>query len=165
MQLWLGDKLGNPRRTYKFFNGSIWQQSELYKFLLQNGFNSEVCEEEENFQSKLPINFLRSANIPPCSLLLVKDLNCNRNIWAKGAIKSIGLDPILYPLQSPSRWSLGFEGTQQKTIKLWQTCNISLVHRTYIFLPFKDDPRDSISIEEKYKMLSFLEHFVPKKSW
>ncbi|VAI47501.1 unnamed protein product [Triticum turgidum subsp. durum] len=70
--------------------------------------------------------------------------------------KSIGLDPIMDGLQSPSRWPLEFEKKQQEIIELWHACSISLVHRTYFFLLFKGESADSIYMEVELRRLSFL---------
>ncbi|KAK3141935.1 hypothetical protein QOZ80_4BG0340090 [Eleusine coracana subsp. coracana] len=74
----------------------------------------------------------------------------------EGTVKSVGLDPIMDALQSPSRWPLEFEKKQQEIIDLWHACNVSLVHRTYFFLLFKGDPADAIYMEVELRRLSFL---------
>ncbi|TVT98039.1 hypothetical protein EJB05_56672, partial [Eragrostis curvula] len=74
----------------------------------------------------------------------------------EGTIRSVGLDPIMDALQSPSRWPLEFEKKQQEIIDLWHACNVSLVHRTYFFLLFKGDPADAIYMEVELRRLSFL---------
>lgn len=56
----------------------------------------------------------------------------------------------------PSDWPLEFERLQKRIIELWQTCNVSLIHRTYFFLLFKGDPMDSIYMEVEVRRLSFL---------
>ncbi|ONM15425.1 Kinesin-like protein KIN-7G [Zea mays] len=77
---------------------------------------------------------------------------------AEGTIRSVGLDPIMDDLQSPSRWPLDFEKKQQEIIDLWHGCNVSLVHRTYFFLLFKGDPADAIYMEVELRRLSFLKN-------
>ncbi|KAG1362229.1 Kinesin-like protein KIN-7F [Cocos nucifera] len=84
--------------------------------------------------------------------------NAHEDIGAEGTIKSVGLDTILDPLQSPSRWLPEFERKQQEIIELWHACNVSLVHRTYFFLLFKGDPTDSIYMEVELRRLSFLKN-------
>ncbi|KAG0458857.1 hypothetical protein HPP92_021985 [Vanilla planifolia] len=69
---------------------------------------------------------------------------------------SVGLDPILNPLNSPSHWPQDFDKKQRVIIKLWNECNVSLIHRTYFFLLFKGDPADSIYLEVELRRLSFL---------
>nr|GMC87464.1 kinesin-like protein KIN-7E isoform X1 [Ipomoea batatas] len=68
------------------------------------------------------------------------------------SVKDVGLDP----LGAPSNWPSEFERMQKLIIELWQTCNISLIHRTYFFLLFKGDPTDSIYMEVEVRRLSFL---------
>ncbi|KAI4980799.1 hypothetical protein ZWY2020_021284 [Hordeum vulgare] len=70
--------------------------------------------------------------------------------------KSVGLDPMMDALQSPSRWPLEFERKQQEIIELWHACSISLVHRTYFFLLFKGESADSIYMEVELRRLLFL---------
>ncbi|XP_010919403.2 kinesin-like protein KIN-7F isoform X2 [Elaeis guineensis] len=82
--------------------------------------------------------------------------NANEDFGVEGTLKSVGLDPILDSLQSPSRWPLEFERKQQEIIELWHKCDVSLVHRTYFFLLFKGDPTDSIYMEVELRRLSFL---------
>ncbi|EHA8591513.1 kinesin-like protein KIN-7F [Cocos nucifera] len=82
--------------------------------------------------------------------------NANEDFGVEGTVKSVGLDPILDPLQSPSRWPVEFERKQQEIIELWHACDVSLVHRTYFFLLFKGDPTDSIYMEVEIRRLSFL---------
>ncbi|XP_042434467.1 kinesin-like protein KIN-7G [Zingiber officinale] len=71
-------------------------------------------------------------------------------------VKDVGIDSVLYPVESPSRWSFDFERKQQEIIELWNSCHVSLVHRTYFFLLFKGDPTDSIYMEVEHRRLSFL---------
>jgi centromeric protein E len=80
----------------------------------------------------------------------------NANGNEDGTVKSIGLDPMMDVLQSPSRWPLEFEKKQQEIIELWHACSVSLVHRTYFFLLFKGDEADSIYMEVELRRLSFL---------
>ncbi|KAH8510634.1 hypothetical protein H0E87_008250 [Populus deltoides] len=70
--------------------------------------------------------------------------------------KDIGLDPMHEPLETPRNWPLEFERQQRAILELWQTCNVSLVHRTYFFLLFQGDPTDSIYMEVELRRLSFL---------
>eukprot|EP00257_Ricinus_communis_P013439 XP_015570868.1 kinesin-like protein KIN-7F [Ricinus communis] len=70
--------------------------------------------------------------------------------------KDVGLDPMCDALDISSDWSLTFERQRSEILELWQTCNVSLVHRTYFFLLFKGDPTDSIYMEVELRRLSFL---------
>lgn len=75
---------------------------------------------------------------------------------SKRSVKSVGVDP----LEAPSDWPLEFGRLQKMIIGLWQTCNISLIHRTYFFLLFKGDCTDSIYIEVEVRRLSFLKEIL-----
>ncbi|CAM8907105.1 unnamed protein product [Rhodiola kirilowii] len=57
---------------------------------------------------------------------------------------------------TPSNWSQEFERLHRAIIGLWQSCNVSLVHRTYFFLLFKGDPSDSVYMEVELRRLTFL---------
>lgn len=56
----------------------------------------------------------------------------------------------------PSDWLLESEKQLRLIVELWETCNVSLVHRTYFFLLFRGDPMDSIYMEVEVRRLSFL---------
>uniref|UniRef100_A0A5B7AQS5 Kinesin-like protein n=1 Tax=Davidia involucrata TaxID=16924 RepID=A0A5B7AQS5_DAVIN len=71
-------------------------------------------------------------------------------------VKDVGLDPMQDALETPQNWPFEFEIQQKAILELWQTCNTSLVHRTYFFLLFKGDPTDSIYMEVELRRLSFL---------
>ncbi|XP_059654068.1 kinesin-like protein KIN-7E isoform X2 [Cornus florida] len=71
-------------------------------------------------------------------------------------VKDVGLDPIQDALETPQNWLFEFERQQKVILELWDTCNISLVHRTYFFLLFRGDPTDSIYMEVELRRLSFL---------
>ncbi|XP_042472804.1 kinesin-like protein KIN-7F isoform X2 [Zingiber officinale] len=70
----------------------------------------------------------------------------------------VGIDSVLYPVESPSRWSFDFERKQQEIIEIWHACNVPMVHRTYFFLLFNGDPTDPIYIEVEHRRLSFLQN-------
>lgn len=75
---------------------------------------------------------------------------------AKKNVKDVGLDPMLDIAEAPATWNIEFGIKQKAILELWQSCNISLVHRTYFFLLFKGDPTDSIYMEVEMRRLSFL---------
>ncbi|KAF7810834.1 kinesin-like protein KIN-7E isoform X1 [Senna tora] len=70
--------------------------------------------------------------------------------------KDIGVDPMLETPGTPINWPLQFQMQQKEIIELWQTCNVSLIHRTYFFLLFRGDSSDSIYMEVELRRLSFL---------
>ncbi|KAJ7957827.1 Kinesin-like protein [Quillaja saponaria] len=49
-----------------------------------------------------------------------------------------------------------FERQQRDIIKLWDACNVPLVHRTYFFLLVKGELSDSVYMEVELRRLSFL---------
>ena len=63
---------------------------------------------------------------------------------------------MLDPEDSTLDWAIKFEKLQKAIIELWQTCKVSLVHRTYFFLLFNGDPADSIYLEVELRRLTFL---------
>ncbi|XP_060168505.1 kinesin-like protein KIN-7E [Lycium barbarum] len=75
---------------------------------------------------------------------------------SKRSVKSVGVDS----LEAPSDWPLEFGRLQKMIIELWQTCHISLIHRTYFFLLFKGDRMDSIYMEVEVRRLSFLKEIL-----
>ncbi|KAJ0009826.1 hypothetical protein Pint_34806 [Pistacia integerrima] len=70
-------------------------------------------------------------------------------------VKDVGLDPMHEAL-AINDWPLVFERQQRAIFELWQSCNVSLIHRTYFFLLFKGDPSDSVYMEVEHRRLSFL---------
>lgn len=71
-------------------------------------------------------------------------------------VKDVGLDPMHEALEAPENWPMEFDRQQRELFELWQTCNVSLVHRTYFFLLFRGDPSDSIYMGVELRRLSFL---------
>ncbi|CAI9263464.1 unnamed protein product [Lactuca saligna] len=61
-------------------------------------------------------------------------------------------------------WDLLFEEKIRKIIKLWDECNIPLIHRTYLFLLIQGGPSDSVYIEIELRRLSFLQKAVDHAS-
>ncbi|XP_050231265.1 kinesin-like protein KIN-7E [Mercurialis annua] len=78
--------------------------------------------------------------------------------------KDVGLDPMFDAVATSSDWSLIFESQRREIFELWQTCNVSLVHRTYFFLLIKGDPTDSIYMEVELRRLSFLKETFSQSS-
>ncbi|GAV75894.1 Kinesin domain-containing protein/DUF3490 domain-containing protein [Cephalotus follicularis] len=77
-------------------------------------------------------------------------------ILSAKSVKDVELDPIEVDLKSPSRRQPEYRSLQSEIIELWHACNVSLVHRTYFFLLFKGDTKDSIYMEVELRRLSFL---------
>ena len=55
-----------------------------------------------------------------------------------------------------SDWNQEFQRLRRMIVELWQTCNVSIVHRTYFFLLFQGDPTDSIYMEVEIRRLTFM---------
>lgn len=55
-----------------------------------------------------------------------------------------------------------FERQRREILELWQTCNVSLVHRTYFYLLFKGDEADSIYIGVELRRLLFMKDSFPQ---
>ncbi|CAH8392077.1 unnamed protein product [Eruca vesicaria subsp. sativa] len=53
-------------------------------------------------------------------------------------------------------WSEEFDRKREQILELWQTCNVSLVHRTYFFLLFTGEQADSIYMGVELRRLSFM---------
>lgn len=81
---------------------------------------------------------------------------------AEKNVKDVGLDPMLDT--TPATWNIEFGIKQKAILELWQSCNVSLVHRTYFFLLFKGDPTDSIYMEVEMRRLSFLKEAFSRGS-
>lgn len=79
-------------------------------------------------------------------------------------VRDVGLDPMQDTLGASLEWPLEFERLQRSIIELWQTCNVSLVHRTYFFLLFRGDPMDAIYMEVELRRLSFLGETFSKEN-
>lgn len=77
-------------------------------------------------------------------------------------VKDIGLDPMQDVMGTLTDWPLEFERQKRSILELWQTCNVSLIHRTYFVLLFKGDPKDSIYMEVELRRLSFLKETFSK---
>ncbi|CAL5374539.1 unnamed protein product [Camellia sinensis] len=56
------------------------------------------------------------------------------------------------------------KGSKRKLLNFWDVCNVSLVHRTNVFLLFKGDPTDSIYMEVDLRRLSFLKDTLSQGS-
>ncbi|KAL5706587.1 hypothetical protein ACHQM5_024733 [Ranunculus cassubicifolius] len=78
--------------------------------------------------------------------------------------KDVGLDPMNDPLGTPLSWPLEFQRQRREIIRLWHSCNVSLVHRTYFFLLFNGDPTDNIYMEVELRRLSFLKQSLSQGS-
>lgn len=61
------------------------------------------------------------------------------------------------PVQSPGSWKCQFELQRAHIFELWDSCNVSIIHRTQFYLLFKGDPSDAIYIEVELRRLTWLQ--------
>lgn len=71
-------------------------------------------------------------------------------------VKDVGLDPMEDEYKVLTSWPSEFKRLQREIIELWDSCNVSLAHRTYFFLLFQGDTTDAIYMEVEMRRLSFL---------
>ncbi|KAL8118108.1 kinesin-like protein KIN-7F isoform X2 [Apium graveolens] len=70
------------------------------------------------------------------------------------SVKDVSLDPEV------DDWPLEFKRLQREIVKLWDACNVSLLHRSHFFLLFKGDPGDCVYMEIELQRLSFLKEKI-----
>ncbi|VVB08527.1 unnamed protein product [Arabis nemorensis] len=71
--------------------------------------------------------------------------------------KDVGVDAMDKEVSGTMvNWSEEFDRQREQILELWQTCHVSLVHRTYFFLLFTGDQADSIYIGVELRRLSFM---------
>lgn len=63
---------------------------------------------------------------------------------------------VLEPVQSPSSWKPQFDQQRSLIFELWDSCNVSIIHRTQFFLLFRGDIADSIYMEVELRRLTWL---------
>ncbi|KAL5706586.1 hypothetical protein ACHQM5_024733 [Ranunculus cassubicifolius] len=97
-------------------------------------------------------------------LKVVADDKTSKQGAAGRCSKDVGLDPMNDPLGTPLSWPLEFQRQRREIIRLWHSCNVSLVHRTYFFLLFNGDPTDNIYMEVELRRLSFLKQSLSQGS-
>ncbi|KAK1363499.1 Kinesin-like protein KIN-7C [Heracleum sosnowskyi] len=66
------------------------------------------------------------------------------------SVKDVSLDP------AEDVWPSEFKRLQREIVKLWDACNVSLLHRSHFFLLFKGDQGDSVYMEIELQRLSLL---------
>lgn len=108
--------------------------------------------DEKNFKDEMAILKLKSDDKQ-----IQTDLDLSAEKFSKKLdnVSENALGEVDDP-QLPSDWSKEFERQRRNIIELWDTCNISLVHRTSFFLLFKGGPSDSIYMEVELRRLTFL---------
>ncbi|KAL2645136.1 hypothetical protein R1flu_012723 [Riccia fluitans] len=58
---------------------------------------------------------------------------------------------------SPSAWRQQYEKQRMHIVELWDSCHVSLIHRTQFYLLFKGDPADAIYMEVELRRLKWLQ--------
>ncbi|KAF3446738.1 hypothetical protein FNV43_RR11918 [Rhamnella rubrinervis] len=74
----------------------------------------------------------------------------------RGNTKDASSDMVKGGIKPYSNWPFEFEIRRREIIKLWDTCNVPLEHRTYFFLLFKGEPSDAVYLEVEQRRLVFL---------
>ncbi|KAL0928168.1 hypothetical protein M5K25_000037 [Dendrobium thyrsiflorum] len=90
--------------------------------------------------------------------------NPNENYKVEETKNVASNETLLSSSESPSQWPLEFKKQQREIIELWDTCNVSLIHRTYFFLLFKGEPTDSSYMEVEHRRLSFLKSMLSQRN-
>lgn len=143
----------------------------------QSSIGSTLVEEQNAQKNKMsgdediPSVDTFVAGLKKMAKLQYENRLLDNQIQGKGAladksgknVKDVGLDPMQDAMgPPPSDWPVEFERQQRLILGLWETCNVSLIHRTYFFLLFKGDPMDSIYMEVEVRRLSFLKETFSK---
>ncbi|KAH7365814.1 hypothetical protein KP509_18G047600 [Ceratopteris richardii] len=60
----------------------------------------------------------------------------------------------------PQDWPSRFQKQRMQIVKLWDVCQVSIIHRSQFFLLFKGEPADEVYMEVELRRLTWLqEHF------
>ncbi|KAI5055753.1 hypothetical protein GOP47_0029274 [Adiantum capillus-veneris] len=57
---------------------------------------------------------------------------------------------------SPNRWESEFHLKRKQIFELWDTCHVSLLHRSQFYLLFRGDPADAMYVEVELRRLMWL---------
>ncbi|XP_065852982.1 kinesin-like protein KIN-7H isoform X2 [Euphorbia lathyris] len=127
--------------------------------------STSICSDDYQMHSiSSPIDFNSNASVSDldAGMKHMVDVHLEQETRSKAIeatknMKNVGLDPIEVDLESSSNnWPTEFKRLQQHIIELWQSCCVSLIHRTYFFLLFNGDPSDSFYMEVEVRKLTFL---------
>jgi centromeric protein E len=61
--------------------------------------------------------------------------------------------PLILSVQS---WKSEFQRKQKQIFELWDTCHISVVHRSQFYHLFRGDPGDAIYVEVELRRLTWI---------
>ncbi|KAJ9676942.1 hypothetical protein PVL29_022103 [Vitis rotundifolia] len=64
------------------------------------------------------------------------------------------------PEEPPVSWHVTFREQRQQIIELWDSCFVSIIHRTQFYLLFKGDPADQIYMEVELRRLTWLQQHL-----
>ncbi|KAI7749607.1 hypothetical protein M8C21_030120 [Ambrosia artemisiifolia] len=64
------------------------------------------------------------------------------------------------PEVSPVPWHIRFREQRQTIIELWDSCFVSIIHRTQFYMLFKGDPADEIYMEVELRRLNWLQEHL-----
>ncbi|XP_076945696.1 kinesin-like protein NACK1 [Bidens hawaiensis] len=64
------------------------------------------------------------------------------------------------PEVSPVPWHIKFREQRQTIIELWDSCFVSIIHRTQFYMLFKGDPADEIYLEVELRRLNWLQEHL-----
>lgn len=65
-------------------------------------------------------------------------------------------DIVMSAPTSPERWKSEFREKQQQIFQLWDSCHVSIIHRSQFYLLFRGDPADAIYMEVELRRLHWL---------
>ena len=115
--------------------------------------------ERDDFKRLFPsysIYISSKRNFPGCILFLQLEDTVHKGNQFSENKKDVGLNPQ-DDLDTSTSWFLDSKKLQTEILDLWDTCNVSLVHRTYFFLLFINiEPADTIYMEVERRRLSFI---------
>ncbi|KAL9243427.1 hypothetical protein vseg_017317 [Gypsophila vaccaria] len=79
----------------------------------------------------------------------------------EGAGYNIEDDEEDYETNEPEvSWHTTFKEQRQQIIELWDSCYVSIIHRTQFYLLFKGDPADQIYFEVELRRLTWLQQHL-----
>lgn len=90
-------------------------------------------------------------------IMQVLELEANGNDEAEEDVDDVDDELALEPIQSPGSWKTQFEQQRALIFELWDSCNVSIIHRTQFYLLFKGEPNDSIYMEVELRRLTWLQ--------
>lgn len=92
----------------------------------------------------------------------VLELEANGGIGEDNDVDLVRIDegtpPASHSLES---WPSLFQKQRMHIVELWDSCQVSIIHRSQFYLLFKGDPADEVYLEVELRRLTWLqEHFA-----